>query len=83
MKKFKSVFFLFIFVLVSPLFAFACGETTFDDIPYVASSKTVEEVISEVDDTRDKMINSIGLKLSFPSGPLNQSPTCSKFQIRI
>lgn len=64
MKKFKSTFFLFIFILVSPIFAFACGETTFDDVPYVSTSKTALEVISEIDETRDRMINSIGLKVS-------------------
>lgn len=63
MKKLKNLFFLFIFVLISPLFAFACGETTFDDVPYVSSPKTAPEVISDIDYTRDSMINSIELKV--------------------
>lgn len=63
MKKFKSIFFLLIFIFVSPLFAFACDEVTFDDVPYEATSKTAEEIISDVDNTRSLMINSIELKV--------------------
>ena len=64
MKKFKNLFFILIFVLVCPLFAFGCDETKFDDVPYSSSSKTADEILTQIDDTRMLMINLIELKVS-------------------
>lgn len=62
MKKFYKLALVLMFLFL-PIISFGCGELTFDDVPYEASSKPTAEVISSVDDSRNLMINYIGLKL--------------------
>ena len=63
MKKFAKLTLFLMCMFIFPVIAFACGEVGFDDIPYLASSSSVQNIISRVDETRNRMINSIQLKV--------------------
>ena len=62
MKKIYRLALILMFLFL-PALSFGCGEVGFDDVPYEASSKPTAEVISSVDESRNLMINYIGLKL--------------------
>ncbi len=57
MKKIKSIFFLILIIMVSPLFVFACGEFKFEDVPYTSTSETNEVVVEKLNDSRLLMVD--------------------------
>lgn len=63
MKKFTKITLFLMFMFIFPAIIFACGEVSFDDIPYLASSSSTQSIITRVDETRNRMINSIQLKV--------------------
>lgn len=63
MKSLKKFAFMILFVLVCPLFAMACGELKFDDVPYSGTSITGEEIVSDINHARTYMLDDIALRL--------------------
>lgn len=63
MKKIAKLTLFLMFMFILPIFSFGCGEVLFDDVPYLASSSTTQDVITKVDNSRYLMINSIELKV--------------------
>lgn len=57
MKKFKSLFFLLLIIMVCPLFTFACGEVKFEDVPYQVTNEVASTVVGKIDQARVDMIN--------------------------
>lgn len=57
MKKIKSIFFLLLIIMISPLFASACGELKFEDVPYTSTNETVEVVVEKLNDSRLLMVD--------------------------
>ena len=65
MKKYKTLFFLLIFVFVLPIFNFGCGEVAFEDVPYSLSSLTSSEIVEKVDTSKSQAISTeIKMKLN-------------------
>lgn len=68
MKKNRLLFFLLTFIFVLPIFAFSCNEVSFDDVNYLLSGKTAQEVIESLNSARLQTIsNEIKMKLSTTS----------------
>jgi len=59
----KSFSFLILLVFIFPLCCFACDELKFEDVPYIESSMTANEIITNVNNARTYMISSLGLKV--------------------
>lgn len=62
MKNIRRIVLLLLFVLVCPAFVFGCGELKFEDVPYVETELTGEEIVTTIDDARTYMISSLELK---------------------
>ena len=66
MKKiFKYILFSLIFALICPVVFFACGEVSFDSVPYTDSGANLEEVIQEFNATGEYMVKNLKLKSQY------------------
>lgn len=64
-KNLKFVIYTLILALFCPVLLFACGEVPFDEVPYIGSDANIEEVVTDFNNSGEKMINGLRLKTQY------------------